>query len=159
MNIFAESWIGRPLTDHSAEPITRERIIAYAGASGDYNPMHVDEVANVAAGMGGVFAHGMLGTGFAGRMVTDFLGDIPLTSLTIRCTEIVRPGDELHVEGHVSSREVRTGTGILSFRLQVKNQYGVVTHVGTATAEVPLAAVRRQRQDEPNPLVGWRAIG
>jgi hypothetical protein len=56
-------------------PITRLQIAKFAGASGDFNPSNVDEdIAREIGGMGGVFAHGMIGMGFIGQMLTDWVG-------------------------------------------------------------------------------------
>lgn len=144
------------------EKVTRERILQYAGASGDFNPMHVDEVTNVGAGLGGVFAHGMLGTGLLGRVVTDVIGDIPLASLCVRCTKIVRPGDVLTSEGSVVSREVKDGKLRVTFELRATDQTGDVTHHGTASVVVPMEEIPRyegEALDGSHPLVQWRAIG
>ena len=63
------------------EDLKRTQIVQYAGASGDYNPIHTDEVfATKVAGYPGVFAHGMLTMGLTGRMLTDLVGDGRLTS-------------------------------------------------------------------------------
>lgn len=63
-----------------AGPLTRTRIVQYAGASGDYNPLHTDEVfATEVAGYPSVFAHGMLTMGMTGRILTDYFGDGRLT--------------------------------------------------------------------------------
>ena len=66
-------------------PITRLQIAKFAGASGDFNPSHVDEdIARDVGGMGGVFAHGMIGMGFIGQMLTDWLWDRPLRMFSTR---------------------------------------------------------------------------
>lgn len=153
---------GYRLPDLAPEPVSRERILEYAGASGDFNPMHVDEVTNVNRGMGGVFAHGMLGTGFLGRVVTDHLGDIPLTSLGVRCTKVVRPGDTLVATGEVSDRTITGRSATIRFALRATDQNGAVTHDGWATIELPLVEVAQyvgETLDESQPLVQWRAIG
>ena len=64
-----------------AENLSRTQIVQYAGASGDYNPLHTDEVfATQVAGYPSVFAHGMLTMGMTGRMLTD----LPVYDLNVR---------------------------------------------------------------------------
>ena len=68
----------------------------YAGASGDYNPLHTDEVfATKVAGYPSVFAHGMLSMGMTGKLLTDYVGDGMLTYYGVRFTYQVWPGDTL----------------------------------------------------------------
>ena len=68
--------VGDTRTAVVVDDLTRTQIVQYAGASGDYNPLHTDEVfATQVAGYPTVFAHGMLTMGMTGRMLTDFVGD------------------------------------------------------------------------------------
>jgi acyl dehydratase len=72
--------VGDTRTAVVVDDLTRTQIVQYAGASGDYNPIHTDEVfATQVAGYPTVFAHGMLTMGLTGRLVTDFVGDGTLT--------------------------------------------------------------------------------
>ncbi len=78
------------------EDLTRTQIVQYAGASGDYNPLHTDATyAQEVAGYPGVFAHGMLTMGMTGRAVTDWVGDGRLTAFGVRFTSQVWPGERL----------------------------------------------------------------
>ena len=70
--------VGDTHTERVVENLTRTQLVQYAGASGDYNPLHTDEVYSVHAGYKGVFAHGMLTMGLTGKMLTNYVGDARL---------------------------------------------------------------------------------
>src|ERR671917_107569 len=92
----SELTVGQTFSAVVAEDLTRTQIVQYAGASGDYNPLHTDEVfATQVAGYPSVFAHGMLTMGCTGRMLTDLVGDGRLLSFGGRFTSQVWPGDDL----------------------------------------------------------------
>ena len=64
--------------------LTRTDLVAYAGASGDYNPMHHDEVKATAAGQPSVFGHGMFSMGLLGTAITQYVGAGNVTRFTVR---------------------------------------------------------------------------
>ena len=78
------------------ESLSRTQIVMYAGASGDYNPLHTDEIyATQRGGYQSVFAHGMLTMGMSGRVLTDWVGEGELVTYGARFTGQVWPGDSL----------------------------------------------------------------
>lgn len=127
-------------TSHSAvvvDNLTRTQIVQYAGASGDYNPLHTDEVyATQVAGYPSVFAHGMLTMGMTGRMLTDYVGDGRLTQFGGRFTSQVWPGDTLTATATVTAVEVRDGVAVADFDVVTHNQTGVAVFTGSATARL-----------------------
>lgn len=129
------------------EDLRRTRIVQYAGASGDFNPLHTDEVyASRAAGYPGVFAHGMLTMGMAGRVVTDWVGVEALTGFGARFKAQVWPGDTLTATATVESVESvesvdsagAAGGELVRFVLSARNQDGVEVLSGTASARLEL---------------------
>jgi acyl dehydratase len=122
-----------PLTKH----VTVEQIRQYAEASGDRNPIHLDETFARSAGLPGVIAHGMLTMAFANQMVTDWLGDrFLLKSLQGRFAGMVLPGDEVTCSGSVASRDDERRRLVIN--LVVTNQRGEkVLNKGVAEAEFP----------------------
>ncbi|HEV3212149.1 MAG TPA: MaoC/PaaZ C-terminal domain-containing protein [Acidimicrobiales bacterium] len=125
---------------HAAEVVdnlSRTQIVQYAGASGDYNPLHTDEVfATKVAGYPSVFAHGMLTMGLTGRMLTDLVGDGRLLRFGGRFTAQVWPGDTLTATATVTAIVDRDGVPTVELDVATTNQDGVAVFVGTAAARV-----------------------
>jgi acyl dehydratase len=118
-----------------AEDLTRTRIVQYAGASGDYNPLHTDELfARDSAGFPTVFAHGMLTMAMTGRLLTDWVGDGRLTSYGVRFVGQVWPGDDLIATATVEA--IRADENLADFTVVTRNQRGENVLTGTATARV-----------------------
>jgi acyl dehydratase len=119
------------------ENLTRTQIVQYAGASGDYNPLHTDEVfATQFADYPSVFAHGMLTMGMTGKMLTDYVGDGRLTQFGGRFTSQVWPGDTLTALATVSSIREESGVFVADFDVETQNQNGDAVFKGTATARL-----------------------
>ena len=141
-------------------PITRLQIAKFAGASGDFNPSHVDEdIARDVGGMGGVFAHGMIGMGFIGQMLTDWLWDRPLRMFSTRALAIVRPGDVLSCYGKIVRKWVEDEDNLVAFDVGAKNQRGEVTHAGKAIALLPHRPIMIRETLKRPYLVQHRVIG
>jgi len=121
------------LTKH----VTVEQIRQYADASGDPNPIHLDETFARSAGLPSVIAHGMLTMAFANQMVTDWLGDRSLLKrLQGRFAGMVLPGDEVTCSGSVASKDSDARRVVIN--LVVTNQRGErVFNKGVAEAEFP----------------------
>jgi acyl dehydratase len=97
-----------PTIDHV---LTRTDLVMYAGASGDYNPMHHDEIAAQKAGLPSVFGHGMFSAGLLATAVTNYVGIGNLTSYRVRFTKQTWPGETLSTT--VAVTEKRPGNEIV----------------------------------------------
>ena len=117
--------------------VTVEQIRQYAEASGDRNPIHLDDVFARAAGLPGVIAHGMLTMAFANQLVTDWLGARSmLKRLQGRFAGMVLPGDELTCSGSVASKDEASRRVVIN--VAVANQRGEkVFTKGVGEAEFP----------------------
>jgi acyl dehydratase len=119
------------------EDLKRTQIVMYAGASGDYNPIHTDEVfATKVAGYPTVFAHGMLTMGLTGKMLTNYVGDGRLTSFGLRFVSQVWPGDTLTARATVAGLREQDGKPIVDLTLSTLNQDGREVAAGTASARL-----------------------
>ena len=125
--------VGDTHTERLVEDLKRTQIVMYAGASGDYNPVHTDEVfTKDVAGYPSVFAHGMLTMGMTGKMLTNYVGDGRLTEYGVRFTSQVFPGDTLEATATVAA----VANGIVELDITTVNQKGVEVLKGSAKARV-----------------------
>jgi acyl dehydratase len=109
----------------------------YAGTSGDYNPLHTDDVyTREVAGYPGVFAHGMLSMGLTGKMLTNYVGDGRLKKFGVRFTNQVWPGDTLTSTAKVVEIRDEDGDKVVDLALETVNQDGKTVVTGSATARV-----------------------
>jgi len=118
-------------------PITRTHIVKYAGASGDFNPIHHDELYAIRAGNDRVFAMGMLSAGFLSRMITDWVGDGKLRKYRVRFGRQVWPGDTITCKGRITRKYTEGGKNYMEAEVFVENQRAEKVITGTFVAEVP----------------------
>jgi acyl dehydratase len=129
--------VGDTISSVLVEDLKRTQIVQYAGASGDYNPLHTDEVfATEVAGYPSVFAHGMLTMGLTGTLLTDFVGDGRLTHFGVRFVNQVWPGDTLTGTAEVAAVREETGEHLVDLTVTTVNQHGTAVVTGTATARI-----------------------
>jgi len=116
--------------------LTRTDLVRYAGASGDFNPMHHDEVKAQAAGQPSVFGHGMFSMGLLGTAITDFVGVGNLTRYKVRFARQTWPDEELTTKVVVAGKRIEDGRHLVDLDVRLVNQNGEEKVVGEATAEV-----------------------
>lgn len=113
--------------------IERIQLVRYAGASGDFNPIHVDEEFARGAGYRSVFAHGMLSMGFLGQLLSDWAGPAAVRRLQVRFKAITWPGDVITCQGEVVEVTEKDQKQVVELKLWTENQTGTVTVEGSAT--------------------------
>jgi acyl dehydratase len=116
------------------EDIERRDFVRYAGASGDFNPIHYDDTYARAAGNESVFGQGMLTAGYAATMAADWFGVENVTRLGVRFRARLWPGDTVTVTGEVT--EV-TADGRVTAELAVRNQDDEPLVTGEVEADLP----------------------
>jgi acyl dehydratase len=119
------------------EPLKRTDFVRYAGASGDFNPMHHDDEFAQAVGYPSVFGHGMLTAGILSHYVTDWLGAGNLRRFRTRFSGQVYPGDKLSFGATVTKTYEDGAERRVDCDLAVTNQNGDVVLSGSATAALP----------------------
>jgi acyl dehydratase len=101
--------------------LTRADLIRYAGASGDFNPIHWSERTAVAVGLPGVIAHGMLTLGLVGAAVDTWTGGAEVLELGARFTApVVVPDDDEGVEVTVAATKVTRENGTVTIAMEVR---------------------------------------
>jgi acyl dehydratase len=147
--------VGDELPPLVKPPVDRSQIARFAGATGDYGPLHVDEPFARNAGFPSVLVHGMLAMGFLGELVTDWLRGARVRRFGSRFVKIVWPGDVVTVRGRVADRRFESG-GRYTVDIEVwgENQRGELVVRGAVTAQLYYSSEdeTRQRNGQP-PLV------
>ena len=134
---FDDVKVGDELPPLVKGPIKQIQLTRYAGASGDFNPIHQDDEFARAAGMGGVFAHGMLSMGFVGQAVTDWAGAGTVRKLGVRFAALVRLKDVVTCRGRVVAKSSTAGVHLVDLEVWAENQQAEKVVTGRATVALP----------------------
>jgi acyl dehydratase len=129
--------VGAELPPLVKGPIQQIQLTRYAGASGDFNPIHQDDEFAKAAGMGGVFAHGMLTMGFVGQALTDWAGAGSVRKFGVRFTGLVRLKDTVTCTGRVIAKSSKDDVHLVDVEVSAENQRGEKIVTGKATLALP----------------------
>jgi acyl dehydratase len=126
--VFADVKVGdeAPRISHK---LTRTDLVKYAGASGDFNPMHHDEVAAQAAGQPSVFGHGMFSMGLLGTALTDYIGVGNVQRYQVRFARQTWPDEVLTSKIVVTAKREEDGKKLIDLAVTLSN--------GEATAVLP----------------------
>jgi len=118
-----------PVVSHE---LTRTCLVRYAGASGDFTPMHTDEVKAKDAGLPSVFGHGMFSMGLLGRALSDWAGPGNLRTYGVRFTKQTWPGETLSTRIVVTGKEETAQGKLVAAEVSLLNQDGEVKLSGHA---------------------------
>ena len=116
--------------------LTRTMFVKYAGASGDFNPMHHDDTIATQVGNPSVFGHGMLTMGLAGRVLTDWFGPESVRRFNVRFAKQVWPGDVLTATATVTALHDEDGVALADLDVVVTSDKGTEAVRGTASCAV-----------------------
>ncbi len=117
--------------------LTRTDLVIYAGASGDFNPMHHDEVKAKAAGFPSVFGHGMFSAGLLAKALTDWVGVGNLRHYKIRFVKQTWPDETLIARAIVVRKRQENGERLVDIECSLVDERDEVKVSGEATAVLP----------------------
>ena len=117
--------------------VNRTTLALFAGASGDHNPIHIDTDVARRAGMPDVFAQGMLGMAWLGRVVTRWAPQSQLRRFDVRFQGITHLGNAIRCTGRVLEKLEHEGERCVRIELQSANQFGQIKIVGEALVALP----------------------
>lgn len=118
--------------------ITQKDINLYAEASGDFNPIHVDETFAAQTPLGGTIAHGMLILAYVSEMMTEAFGESWLAGgkLSVRFKAPARPNDTITTSGKIDSIEYKEGIPYVNCSIESCNQKGETVITGGAVVKL-----------------------
>jgi len=134
---FASVQVGDRMPALTKPPVDQIQLVKYAGASGDFNPLHYMDEVGKAAGQGGVIAHGMLIMGFIGQAVTDWVPNRSLKSLKVRFARPTMLGDIITVTGRVTDKKSQGGREYICVEVAAADQRCEVKVTGSFEAWLP----------------------
>ncbi len=133
MPLFEDINVGDAIPAMTKPAISHLQLALYAGAGADHNPIHVDEEAAKAGGLPGIIAHGMLPLGFLGQLLTQWVPQRQLRSLSARFIIMAFPGDVITCSGKITGKREAAGEKLVDLELTAQNQAGETIQLGKAT--------------------------
>jgi acyl dehydratase len=131
--LYEDIQVGTAFPTISKEPISRVQLVKFAGASGDFNPLHTVEEVGEKAGTG-IIAHGMLIMGMASQAVTTWIPRKYVHGISIRFRKMTFPGEAIRISGKVL--EKKEGNVIVG-EVIATNEENEVKVSGTFEATLP----------------------
>ena len=134
---FETVTVGDELPALQLPAVNRTTLALFAGASGDHNPIHIDIDFARKAGMADVFAHGMLGMAWVGRLVTNWVPQARIRRFDARFQGITHIANAIRCTGRVVEKLQRDGENLVRIELRSSNQFGQIKIAGEALVALP----------------------
>ena len=129
---FDDIKVGDAIPSIAKPAIGHLQLALYAGAGADHNPIHVDEAAAKAGGLPGIIAHGMLPLGFLGQLLTQWVPQKQVRSLSARFVAMAFPGDVVTCSGRIAGKREDAGEKLVEVEIVAQNQKGEIIQSGKA---------------------------
>lgn len=134
---YEDVQVGDAIPPLVKSPVTHNQLVKYAGASGDFNPLHTDPKVGEFIGVGGIIAHGMLIMGFVGQLLSDYVGPAALRKFNVRFKGMTRLDDVITCTGTITEKYEANGEGFIGGKVQAADQNGDVKVTGSFIAALP----------------------
>jgi acyl dehydratase len=134
---LSELKVGSTAEPRTFGPLTTQMFVKYAGASGDFNPMHYDDAFAKSAGYPSVFSQGMHQAALVATFATDWLGAENVRRFPVQFREQVWPGDVLTCTGTVTAVEEQPEGALVTVELTCTRQTGKPAILGSADFLIP----------------------
>lgn len=138
---FDDITVGDAIPSLTTEPVTETQLVRYAGASGDFNPIHTVHHIGEKAGFGGVIAHGMFIMGLAGRTISAWVGVAPLRKFGVRFLGVTKPGQVITITGQVIEKFEVDGEHRVRCEIMAVDQEGQQKIKGSFIVALPKKTV------------------
>src|SRR5215469_15872269 len=134
---FEDVQVGDEIPKLVKSAVTHLQLVRYAGASGDFNPLHTDPKVGEMLGTGGIIAHGMLIMGFVGQMLSDYVGPAALRNFGVRFKGMTHLDDVITCSGKITAKEESENEVRITGTVQAADQNGDIKVSGTFVAALP----------------------
>jgi acyl dehydratase len=134
---YEDVQVGDDIPKLVKSPVSHLQLVRYAGASGDFNPLHTDPKIGELVGIGGIIAHGMLIMGFVGQMLSDYVGPTALRKFDVRFKGMTRLDDVITCSGTITEKYEAGDEARIAGKVQAADQNGEVKVAGTFVAALP----------------------
>jgi acyl dehydratase len=134
---YGDVQVGDTIPKLVKSPVSHLQLVRYAGASGDFNPLHTDPKIGEFIGTGGIIAHGMLIMGFVGQMLSDYFGPTVLRKFDVRFKGMTRIDDVITCTGTITEKHEGDNEGRVTGRVRATDQNGDVKITGTFVVALP----------------------
>jgi acyl dehydratase len=134
---YEDVQVGDAIPKLVKSPVSHLQLVRYAGASGDFNPLHTDPKIGELVGIGGIIAHGVLIMGFVGQLLSDYVGPTALRKFGVRFKGMTRLDDVITCTGTITEKYEADGEARIAGKVLAADQNGDVKVTGTFVAALP----------------------
>jgi acyl dehydratase len=135
---FSDMKVGDILPTVAKEPVTKTQLVRYAGASGDFNPLHTDDAVAQKAGLKGVIAQGPLIMGFIGQAITRWVSKRNLKRFQVRFKGMTFPGDVISISATIAEKIAEGENFRILCTTEAKDQRGEIKLTGQFEVLYPI---------------------